>query len=153
MLIYWLAAGVVLIVLEFVIPGGVIVFLGIAALLVCLLIWAGFVDGHMAAFTAWFILSLLLLVSLRGLVQRMMPGDQSWQSTDEDADAYGTIVEVAETIENAAEGRIHFRGSTWPATSYEHTLNKGDRARMIARDNLIWIVEPVDEDVSLDFEA
>ena len=52
-----------------------------------------------------------------------------------------------------AEGRIHFRGSTWPATSYEHTLNKGDRARMIARDNLIWIVEPVDEDVSLDFEA
>ena len=113
MLIYWLAAGVVLIVLEFVIPGGVAVFLGIAALLVCLLIWAGFVDGHMAAFTAWFILSLLLLVSLRGLVQRMMPGDQSWQSTDEDADAYGTIVEVAETIENAAEGRIHFRGSTW----------------------------------------
>ena len=30
MLIYWLAAGVVLIVLEFVIPGGVVVFLALS---------------------------------------------------------------------------------------------------------------------------
>lgn len=153
MLIYWLAGGLILIVLEFVIPGGVVVFLGMAALLVALLIWTGLIDGLIPAFTTWFILSLVLIVSLRGLVQRMMPGEEGWQSTDEDADAYGKIVEVAETIDKAAEGRIRFRGSTWPATCYDHTLHKGDRARMVARDNLIWVVEAVDEDAPKEFDA
>ena len=153
MLIYWLVGGLILIALELVIPGGVVVFLGLAALLVGLLIWVGLLEGLVAAFTAWFVLSLLLIISLRGVVQRLMPGEEQWQSTDEDADAYGKIVEVAETIEKGTEGRIHFRGSTWPATCYDKTIREGERARMVARDNLIWVVEPVDEDAPPEFEA
>lgn len=149
---YWIIAGIILVVLELFVPGAVLVFLGAAAILVGLLLMAGLITGPIQAFTAWFIVSLVMLFTLRGLVTRFMPGEESWQSTDEDADAYGKIVEVAEAIEKSKEGRIDFRGSTWPATCYEQTLEAGAKARIVTRDNLIWVVEPVDEDAPKSFQ-
>lgn len=152
MMWYWIGAGIALAVLELVVPGAVLVFLGAAAVIVGLLLMAGLISGIVQAFTAWFIISLVLLFTLRGLVQRFMPGDQSWQSTDEDADAYGLIVDVVETIEKMEQGRINFRDSTWPATCYEQTLEAGAKARIVTRDNLLWVVEPVDEDAPRSFQ-
>lgn len=152
MMWYWIIAGIILVVLELVVPGAVLVFLGAAAVIVGLLLMTGLITGLIQAFTAWFIVSLVLLFTLRGLMLRFMPGDESWQSTDEDADAFGMIVDVAETIEKMEQGRIDFRGSTWPATCYEQTLEEGAKARIVTRDNLIWVVEPVDEDAPKSFQ-
>lgn len=44
MLTTWIVAGVVLLVLELVVPGAVLVFLGAGALLVALLIWLGLIQ-------------------------------------------------------------------------------------------------------------
>jgi membrane protein implicated in regulation of membrane protease activity len=152
MMWYWIGAGIVLALLELVVPGAVLVFLGLAAVIVGLLLMTGLISGVVQAFTAWFIISLILLFTLRGLAQRFMPGEESWQSTDEDADAYGLIVEVSETIEKMEQGRIRFRDSTWPATCYEQTLETGAKARIVTRDNLVWVVEPVDEDAPKSFQ-
>ncbi len=151
MLTYWVVGGIVLALLEIVVPGMVLVFLGVAALIVAGLIWLGVIDGWIPALTAWFVVSLVSLIVLRGLFQRMMPGEEAWSSADEDVDSFGQVVEVAETItkgepgDKGEYGRIRYRGTTWPAICYEHTLAAGSQAKLVYCDNLVWIVEALDD--------
>ncbi len=145
MLTYWIVGGIVLLAAEIVVPGMVLGFLGAAALLVAGVRWLGVIEGLVAALTTWFIGSIVMLVALRGLFQRLMPGDQAIQSTDEDLDAFGTVVEVAETIPKGEQGRIRFRGTTWVATCYARTLEPGSRAKLVTRDGIAWVVEPLEE--------
>ena len=142
MLITWIVAGAVLIVLELIVPGMVLVFLGAAALLVALFVWLGLIQTWMAAITTWFIASLVLLLVLRSFFQRFMSGDFERQSTNEDFAAYGEVVDVVEAIGPDKEGRVRYRGTTWQAICYDHTLEAGTKAQIVCRDNLIWIVEP-----------
>ena len=143
MLTLWIIAGIVLLVLELVVPGLVLVFLGAGALLVALLVWLGVVESWTAAITTWFVSSLILLVGLRSFFYRLMPGEaEQGASTDEDADAFGEIVEVAEAIAPDAPGRIRYRGTTWEAACYSETLEAGSKARIVYRENLVWVVEP-----------
>jgi membrane protein implicated in regulation of membrane protease activity len=142
MLTTWIVAGAVLIVLELIVPGMVLVFLGAGALLVALLVWLGPVQTWVASITTWFIASLVLLLVLRGVFQRFMSGDAETQSTDEDFDAYGEVVDVVEAIGPDRAGRIRYRGTTWQAACYDSTLEAGTKAQIVYRDNLIWIVEP-----------
>ncbi len=143
MLTTWIVAGVVLIVLELIVPGMVLVFLGAGALLVALLVWLGLVQTWVASITTWFIASLVLLLVLRGFLQRFISGDAETQSTDEEFDIYGKVVDVVEAIGPDKEGRIRYRGTTWQATCYDNTLEAGTKAQIVCRENLIWIVQPV----------
>jgi membrane protein implicated in regulation of membrane protease activity len=138
----WIVLGALLIILELVVPGAVLVFLGIGALLVALLTWLGLLQTWVASITAWFVISLALLLVLRGFFQRFISGDEEKHNTDEDADAYGSIVEIVETITPENEGRIRYRGTTWQAACYDHTLEVGEWAQIIFRENLLWIVDP-----------
>lgn len=142
MLTTWIVAGAVLIVLELIVPGMVLVFLGVGALLVAFLVWLGLVQTWVASITIWFIASLVLLLVLRGFFQRFMSGEAETQSTDEDFDAYGEVVDVVEAIGPGKEGRIRYRGTTWQAACYDNTLEAGTKAQIVCRENLLWIVEP-----------
>jgi membrane protein implicated in regulation of membrane protease activity len=143
----WFIAGVVLMVLEFVIPGGIVFFLGLGATLVAIFLYFDFIDGWLQAFTAWFMGSLALVFGLRGLVQRLIPAHVEKSGTDEDVDAYNRLVKVAERIPAQGEGRIAFRGSTWAARNYhqDRDLEPGTTVRIIFRENLVWLVEAVDQ--------
>ncbi len=143
MLTTWIVAGAVLIVLELIVPGMVLVFLGAGALLVALLVWLGLVQTWVASITTWFIASLVLLLVLRGFLQRFISGDAETQSTDEEFDIYGKVVDVVEAIGPDKEGRIRYRGTTWQAACYDNTLEAGTKAQIVCRENLIWIVQPV----------
>jgi membrane protein implicated in regulation of membrane protease activity len=146
MLTAWIVAGIVMIVLELFLPGMVLGFLGSSALLIALCIGLGWVDTWVSALTAWFILSLVLMVTLRGFFQRLVGGQSEQQSTDEEADAYGTIVDVVETITPQTQGRIHYRDASWQAICYEHTIEAGGKAMLAYRDNLVWVVEAAGDD-------
>ena len=115
MLTTWIIAGVVLLLVELVVPGMVLGFLGASALLVAGLVWMGWTDTWVASLTAWFVISLVLLVTLRGLFQKLVGGEVDRQTLDDESDAYGEIVEVVETITPEKQGRIRYRGSTWLA--------------------------------------
>lgn len=138
----WFIGGVLLIVLELIVPGGVLAPLGAAALIVGGLEWAGIVGDWVTALTLWFILSIVLIIVFRVAFRRLLPGDESRGRDDEDADAYDTVVEVTETIERGGEGRIAFRGSTWPAVCHERTLKAGEKATLFYRDGVRWVVSP-----------
>lgn len=142
----WLVGGIILMLLELLVPGGIVFFLGFSAALVGLLFLLGVMHSPVSAFVAWFISSLVLLIGFRGLMQRFAPATLEKSNTDEDFDAYNHIVEVAETIPPQGEGRIHFRGTTWRARNYagDQPLAQGSQARLIFRENLVWIVEAVD---------
>lgn len=143
----WLIGGLLLMVLEFVVPGGIVFFLGLAAALVSLLLYFGVIDGWLMAFTTWFVGSLALLFGLRGVVQRFVPAESERASADEDLDAYGQEAVVCVRIPAAGEGRIAFRGSDWSARNYhaDRDLEVGARVRIVLRDNLTWVVEPLDD--------
>lgn len=144
--VIWLAVGTVLLLLELAVPGAVLGFLGLSAFVVAGLVYIDALDGVIATLTAWFIVSLACLIGLRGLVLRYLPQQIDRGSTDEDLDAFEKIVEVSETIPAEGEGRIYFRGSSWPARNFHKNrdLAKGTRVKLLIRDNLIWEVEAVD---------
>lgn len=145
--VIWLIGGLLLMALEFVVPGGIVFFLGLGASLVAVLLYLGVIDGWLPAFTAWFVGSLALLFGLRGVVQRFVPATRERVNTDEDLDAYDHDAEVTRRIPGSGEGRIAFRGSDWAARSYHDDcdLEAGTRVRILRRDNLTWVVEPLDE--------
>ena len=146
----WLGAGALLMLAEFLVPGLVVVFLGLAAMLVALGRWLSLLEGEISSFTAWFIISLVLVISLRQFLARFVPAETSYQSPEEDLNAQGTVVEVLEAVDDQhSDGRIRFQGSSWSATCLEGSIASGDKARLLYRDNVVWVVEPADDSDSL----
>lgn len=142
----WFIGGVVLMVLELLLPGGIVFFLGLGATVVSLLLYTGLIDGWLQAFTAWFIGSMVLLFGMRGVVQKLVPAQSERGKTDEDLDAYNHLAEVHQRIPVGGEGRIAFRGSQWAARNYhpDQPLEAGSTVRIVMRDNLTWVVEATD---------
>lgn len=142
----WVAVGLLLMLGEIVVPGLVVIFLGTGAILVGLGRYLNLINGELNSFTWWFILSLLLILLLRGILQRLFPGDSSYQSADDDADAFGKTANVVYEISiRHDKGRIKFKGSTWPAKCGVRRIKKGRKVKIVNRDNIHWIVEPADE--------
>lgn len=140
----WLVGGVILLLAELVLPGLVAGFLGAAAVLVAGLRFLGVIEGLAASVAAWMGLSVVLTLSLRRWMQRLLPGDVKKSLPLEDTHAFGTLVEVLETIrEGDADGRIRWQGTTWPAMSTSGVIPKGARAHLVVRQDLAWLVEPV----------
>lgn len=139
----WLGIGLVLIFLESVVPGLVISFFGVGALLVAGAVGAGWVQTPVTAMALWVGATLGLTLGLRPLLLRWMPPDRRRRSIDEGLAAYGTEVEVLETIRaDAPPGRIRFQGTTWPASCVEGEIPAGSTARLIMKDGIGWVVEP-----------
>lgn len=142
----WLIAGIALIATELFIPGLVVFFLGLAAMIVAGLRWIGLLTGILDSFTAWFVTSIVLLLGVRQLVLRWLPSERSFQTTNEDIEAIGTVVDVVHEVSSSDQsGRIWFGGTSWPAVSRQGVIPMGQKARLVLRDNLVWIVEPVTE--------
>ena len=144
----WIIGGGVLVVSELVIPGMITSFLGLSAFIVALGYKLGLLEGILPGFTTWFITSLFCVFVLREFAKKLLPGDSEVKEINEDADAFGQVVEVVKDISlDHNEGRIKFRGTTWSATSSAKLIPAGDKAKIVARDNLVWIVEPYEPDL------
>jgi membrane protein implicated in regulation of membrane protease activity len=142
----WVIGGGVLMASELVVPGMITFFLGLSAFVVALGYKLGFLERVLPGFTTWFIVSLFCVFFLREFAKKLLPGDSKYKSIDEDYDAFGKIVDVIEDISvKHTEGRIRFRGTTWKATTSAKLIPAGKKAKIVARDNLVWIVEPFDK--------
>ncbi len=135
--------------LEFVVPGLVIVFFGVSAVLVGLAAWAGLVASLPASLLLWGVTSCGFVFGVRRSLRRLSPGRTERGSIDEDLDAFGALVEVLEPIGPDIVGRIRFRGTTWLARTVEEQLGAGARARIVTREELVWLVERDNETPAL----
>lgn len=83
------------------------------------------------------------------LAQIFAGHQQGYEPEDEALETYGTIVEVTDTVgPDHNDGRIALQGSTWKATSLEEVLPPGSKAKVIFRENIVWVVERYDGDLS-----
>lgn len=139
----WLGAGAALLASELVVPGLLVGFLGASAIVVAGLRWIGLLETFGVSFAAWLAVSTVSILTLRSTLQRWSGAEHEVHSTDEDLDAFGQVAEVISEIGAEAVGRIRFRGSTWPARSLHGTLPPGTEVRIVDREGLEWIVEPV----------
>lgn len=145
-LITWIffLGGLLLMLLETILPGGVAFFLGAGGLVIAALRVLGLLLDPVTAVLTWVFLSTALTIALRPIAMRYFGGEVSMQITDEDAEAMGQTVLVIEKVGEETPGRIRFRGAEWDARTLEGRLPKGAEARILYRENLTWIVEPVD---------
>ena len=145
----WLILGGALILLELAIPGLVVIFFGLSAVIIGLAAGLGLIKSWGLALLAWSLTSAGLVMGVRMGGKRLSPGVREKALPDEELDAFGKRVEVVEMVGPNLEGRIRFRGTTWPARALDEELAAGTFARIVTRDNLVWIVER-DSDLVLD---
>ncbi|QFU21065.1 NfeD family protein [Shewanella eurypsychrophilus] len=139
----WACLGVILMLAEIVIPGGIVILLGGACLAVAGALAVGLVDGIVQALTMWFIVSIVLLLSFRRVTQKLVGGDAHVDNTDEELDLYNQIALVKEAIGPAQkQGRIEFQGTEWSALGDGSEIAVGTQVRIICRDNIAFVVEP-----------
>jgi membrane protein implicated in regulation of membrane protease activity len=152
-LLTWAFAGggVLLMLLETVVPGGVAGFLGIGGLVVAGLRAVGLLLDPWTALLTWVFLSVGMTIALRPLAMRFVRGETSLDLTNEDAEAMGQTVQVVKEVGEEKTGRIRHRGAEWDARTVEGRLPEGAEAKLLYRDNLTWIVEAAD-DADLDLE-
>jgi membrane protein implicated in regulation of membrane protease activity len=147
-LITWifLIGGILLMLLEFVVPSGMALILGSSGLLVGLLRFMGLLDDPITATMAWLFTSVALTIAIRPFIKRFFAGETSYKFADEDYEAMDQIVDVVEPLnEHNDEGRIRFQGISWQARTLEGEVPAGTQVKIKYRDNTTWIVEPVDQ--------
>lgn len=138
--------GIILFIIEAVIPGGVSLFLGISSLIIGLLRWFGILEDPANSVMAWLFTSVGLLLLIRPIFMKYWGGESTYKLADEDIEAMDEVVEVIESVNaNDNSGRIRFQGISWQAQSLEGSIPKGSKAKIRYRDNVTWIVEPVDQ--------
>lgn len=139
---FWWIFGIILVLAEFLLPGLVIVFLGLGAFFVAALTHFGIITGVVQQLLTWFASSLFFLFTLRFAVVLYYPSDTKIGDTDEDKEVIGEIVTLLEDISENKNGRIKHSESTWPAKSENgENINAGEKVEIIGRDNLTWIVK------------
>lgn len=147
-IITWIFAGggLLLMILEVFMPSGVVFFLGLAGLFTALLRFIGLLHASGFSVIVWLILSVGLTVVFRPFLNKFWGGQSFFKLADEDYEAMDQIVEVVEPVnELDNNGRIRFRGSSWQARAAEGSISAGTKAKIKYRDNLTWVVEPLDE--------
>jgi len=141
----WLIFGGILMVAELIIPGGVVVFLGLAGVLVAAAISLGLVTTWVNVLTAFFVLSLGLILVLRAFFMKYAGGDFSRGNVVEILDDVGEEAPVLEAIGPGQEkGKIDFRGTHWQALGDGSLIEAGATVRIVGRDNVNYIVERVE---------
>jgi inner membrane protein len=136
----WLAAGLALVVAELATPGGfVIIFFGIAALIVGVLGIIGAVTSTPLQFLLFSLLSIGSVLLLRKRLQSRLR-----TPTASNVDSLiGDLAIPQERLSPGVVGRVEVRGSTWSARNTSTvTLDPGQRARVAAVDGLTLAVIP-----------
>ncbi len=142
MFLFWLVVGILLAAVELVVPGAVLVFVGLGALTSATMIYFGLIDSWVIAFICWFISSIVYLFTLRGIALRLFPGDEEVANTDEDREMMGQIVLVHTEISPQQAGRIHFLDTTWVAES-KSLCEISSQVKIVSRRGNVFVVEPV----------
>ena len=135
----WMSLGIALMVAELLVPGGIVVFLGISAMVVSMAIYVGWISSVTYALLTWFITSIVFMLFLRSLFMKYFEGDSQIHDVDDNAGISGKIVEVIEEITPEQSGRVRMRDSTWVAKS-EENFKIGDKAIIVSiEENILTI--------------
>ena len=141
--IIWFLVGLVLLILEFAMPGLIIGFFGVGAwivAIVCLMNDIG-INAQLALFIGSSVLSLLLL--RRWLKGVFLGHEGSKQDLTHNLDEFiGERAVVKEKILPKLGGKVEFHGSHWEAQADEEIV-EGAAVEIIGKDNITLKVKAV----------
>ena len=138
----WFIAGLLLTLSEFIVPGVLICFFGVAAMLMAglLLLWPAMPTSLLL--TLYTITSLALLFGLRRYMPKTFRGHvKAAESNPDEDDVAGAAATVVEAITSTAPGKVEFRGTNWTAVA-DSDIPVGARVTVLRRDNLTLHVKP-----------
>lgn len=139
--VYWLIGGAVLVLLEFLMPGLVVVFIGLGALLTGGILYLRWITDPVALLAFFGFSSIVMLVTLRRLVMRFYPSDSERVEADEDKLLIGQRATVISTVyPSDFSGRIRFSGTTWSARSEGSAIPEGTEVVIVGRENIHFVV-------------
>jgi len=134
--IIWFVIGIVLLILEFAVPGVIILFFGIGALVVGVMniIFDPSLDVQLIIFI---LTSLLLLITMRRYLKTVFTGKVNSAPDEDDGneDIIGNTVIVIKEITPEMPGKVEFRGTSWNAVA-EEKIEKGKRARITGKESI-----------------
>ena len=138
---HWMAAGLVLVVLELAAPGGFfVIFFGLAALVVGALVFLDIGGPLWVQLLAFSVLSAAFLLLFRNPLMRRMKFDRG---TDDLDNLTGEPATALDDIAPAEAGRVELRGTTWRARNGGPApIARGSRVRVVAVDRLTVVVIP-----------
>ena len=144
--LYWLMIGVMLLFLELALPGFILFFFGLAALITALVAWLTPIA------IAWqlglfIVSSLVTTFTLRNVIQRRFldsPKGEEGEDPDEDVilAVPGDRAVVGVSIKPPSEGRINYSGTSWRATADE-MIEEGEIVAVVRQENLVIHVEKI----------
>lgn len=142
--LYWLIIGVMLFFLELALPGFILFFFGLGAMITAFVAWL-FPVAISWQLALFIVASLVSLFTLRGMIQRRF-FDSGAEEEEQDVDIAtatpGDRGVVCMGIFPPAEGRIKYSGSFWRATADEK-IEDGEIISVVRQDGLIIHVEKV----------
>jgi membrane protein implicated in regulation of membrane protease activity len=136
---HWLVLGLVLVALEMAASGGFyIIFFGIAAIVVAVLMMLGLAGPTWVQVLLFSILSIASLLLFRNPIMRRLNLNAGAPDIDTLAGETGTVLEE---MSPGAPGRVEVRGTTWSARNAGPILlPRGQRCVVVRADRLTLLV-------------
>lgn len=133
---FWIALGLLLIILEFIVPGLVVLFFGLGALVTGAACYLFDIDQT----SQIFLFSVFSLATLFVCRRFLLPQ----QDTEEKIELEGETAIVTDAIAPPRKGRIQVNGAEWDAKATEN-IAAGKAVTIVTRENLTFIVKPISE--------
>jgi len=136
----WFLIGLVLFLLELVLPGFVIFFFGVGAwitALLCLVANPG-INLQVIVFAITSVLSLILL---RKMIQKRFFYSKEELSKEVEDEFTGKEAVAVDDFEPGKTGKVDFKGTSWKAES-SSPIQKGDRVIIKEKEDFKLIVKP-----------
>ena len=131
----WAAAGLFLLVCEFMVPGVFLMFFGIGALVSAFITWLCPALPSAWQWVVFAVVSLATLLVLRNRMKRVFTGRTTYSADAIDDDFTGRTAIARTPINPGDTGKIELRGTEWEAVSSEQ-IPAGAKVVVVSRDGL-----------------
>jgi len=136
----WFIIGLVLFLLELVLPGFVIFFFGVGAWITALLCLIAEPGINLQAIV-FAVTSALSLVLLRRMIQKKFFYSKDELSKEVEDEFTGREAVALEDFTSGKNGKVEFKGTSWKAES-DSEISKGQTVIIKNKENFKLIVEP-----------
>jgi inner membrane protein len=138
--IFWFILGLVLFILELIMPGFIIFFFGLGAWITALVCLLGH-PGTNLQIIIFAITSSILLLALRRIIQKKFLNSINTKSEDVEDEFTGKEALATVDFGGMKKGKVEFKGTTWTAESSSE-IREGQRVLIVEKDSFKLIVEP-----------
>lgn len=147
-ILIWFLSGLVMAILEFAVPGVILIFFGVGAWIAALTTYLGLTGSFESQLLVFAVSSVLLIVFLRRYIKGKFYGHVSGvQDPDVNLDEFTgkSVIVLEDIIPDRQEGKVEFKGAVWSAVSDEH-ISKDEPAVITGVDGIILKVKKRKED-------